>query len=48
MPLTREEREQFLSEPHVAALAVAAAEEGRAPSSCRSGTRTNRAAICGS
>lgn len=30
MPLTREEREQFLSEPHVAALAVAAAEEGRA------------------
>ncbi|MEU9201171.1 pyridoxamine 5'-phosphate oxidase family protein [Streptomyces sp. NPDC048332] len=31
MPLTREEREQFLAEPHVAALAVASAEEGRAP-----------------
>ncbi|MBV7696653.1 pyridoxamine 5'-phosphate oxidase family protein [Streptomyces sp. TRM70350] len=30
MPLTREEREQFLAEPHIAALAVAA-EEGRAP-----------------
>ncbi|GGT24524.1 pyridoxamine 5'-phosphate oxidase family protein [Streptomyces chromofuscus] len=30
MALTREEREQFLAEPHVAALAVAA-EEGRAP-----------------
>ncbi|MFJ7327818.1 pyridoxamine 5'-phosphate oxidase family protein [Streptomyces cyaneofuscatus] len=31
MALTREEREQFLAEPHVAALAVDAAEEGRAP-----------------
>jgi len=30
MALTREQREQFLAEPHVAALAVAA-EEGRAP-----------------
>ncbi|GEC06595.1 pyridoxamine 5'-phosphate oxidase [Streptomyces spinoverrucosus] len=30
MALTREEREQFLAEPHIAALAVAA-EEGRAP-----------------
>ncbi|GAA0448353.1 pyridoxamine 5'-phosphate oxidase family protein [Streptomyces olivaceiscleroticus] len=30
MALTREEREQFLAEPHVGALAVAA-EEGRAP-----------------
>ncbi|MBT3154746.1 pyridoxamine 5'-phosphate oxidase family protein [Streptomyces sp. CHD11] len=30
MALTREEREQFLAEPHVAALAVAA-EDGRAP-----------------
>ncbi|MFE4454097.1 pyridoxamine 5'-phosphate oxidase family protein [Streptomyces sp. NPDC056796] len=31
MPLTRTEREQFLAEPHVGALAVDAAEEGRAP-----------------
>ncbi|MFD5870942.1 pyridoxamine 5'-phosphate oxidase family protein [Streptomyces sp. NPDC060322] len=31
MALTREEREQFLAEPHVAALAVDAREEGRAP-----------------
>ncbi|MFI5721179.1 pyridoxamine 5'-phosphate oxidase family protein [Streptomyces cyaneofuscatus] len=31
MALTREEREQFLAEPHVAALAVDVAEEGRAP-----------------
>ncbi|MFD8062321.1 pyridoxamine 5'-phosphate oxidase family protein [Streptomyces cyaneofuscatus] len=31
MALTREEREQFLAEPHVAALAVDAADEGRAP-----------------
>nr|WSW71080.1 pyridoxamine 5'-phosphate oxidase family protein [Streptomyces sp. NBC_00995] len=31
MPLTREEREQFLAEPHVAALAVTSAKEGRAP-----------------
>lgn len=31
MALTREEREQFLAEPHVAALAVDAVEEGRAP-----------------
>ncbi|MBU6534366.1 pyridoxamine 5'-phosphate oxidase family protein [Streptomyces sp. NPDC057245] len=30
MPLTREERETFLAEPHIAALAVAA-EAGRAP-----------------
>ncbi|WP_210588902.1 pyridoxamine 5'-phosphate oxidase family protein [Streptomyces sp. GESEQ-35] len=30
MALTREEREQFLAEPHIAALAVDA-EEGRAP-----------------
>ncbi|MFI9614522.1 pyridoxamine 5'-phosphate oxidase family protein [Streptomyces sp. NPDC052023] len=30
MALTREEREQFLAEPHIAALAVTA-EEGRAP-----------------
>ncbi|WP_030622268.1 pyridoxamine 5'-phosphate oxidase family protein [Streptomyces sclerotialus] len=30
MALTREEREQFLAEPHVGALSVAA-EEGRAP-----------------
>lgn len=29
--LTRGEREEFLAEPHVAALAVDAAEEGRAP-----------------
>ncbi|MEU0354380.1 pyridoxamine 5'-phosphate oxidase family protein [Streptomyces cyaneofuscatus] len=31
MALTREEREQFLAEPHVAALAVDTADEGRAP-----------------
>ncbi|MEU8708964.1 pyridoxamine 5'-phosphate oxidase family protein [Streptomyces sp. NPDC048565] len=31
MALTRTEREQFLAEPHIAALAVDAAEEGRAP-----------------
>ncbi|MEU2824206.1 pyridoxamine 5'-phosphate oxidase family protein [Streptomyces bacillaris] len=31
MALTRDEREQFLAEPHVAALAVDSAEEGRAP-----------------
>ncbi|MEV6654569.1 pyridoxamine 5'-phosphate oxidase family protein [Streptomyces sp. NPDC051219] len=31
MALTREEREQFLAEPHIAALAVDAGEEGRAP-----------------
>ncbi|WNI26548.1 pyridoxamine 5'-phosphate oxidase family protein [Streptomyces sp. ITFR-16] len=31
MALSREEREQFLAEPHVAALAVDAVEEGRAP-----------------
>lgn len=31
MALSREEREQFLAEPHVAALAVDAAQEGRAP-----------------
>ncbi|WP_406389767.1 pyridoxamine 5'-phosphate oxidase family protein [Streptomyces sp. NBC_00887] len=31
MALNREEREQFLAEPHVAALAVDAAETGRAP-----------------
>ncbi|MFJ4965384.1 Pyridoxamine 5'-phosphate oxidase [Streptomyces sp. ADI96-02] len=31
MALTHEEREQFLAEPHVAALAVASAEKGRAP-----------------
>ncbi|MEV4876240.1 pyridoxamine 5'-phosphate oxidase family protein [Streptomyces cyaneofuscatus] len=31
MALTRGEREQFLAEPHVAALAVGAAAEGRAP-----------------
>ncbi|MFF9686106.1 pyridoxamine 5'-phosphate oxidase family protein [Streptomyces sp. NPDC014623] len=31
MALTRAEREHFLAEPHVAALAVDAAEEGRAP-----------------
>ncbi|MFD5424048.1 pyridoxamine 5'-phosphate oxidase family protein [Streptomyces sp. NPDC127084] len=30
MPLSREEREQFLAEPHVAALSVAG-EEGRGP-----------------
>jgi nitroimidazol reductase NimA-like FMN-containing flavoprotein (pyridoxamine 5'-phosphate oxidase superfamily) len=29
--LTREEREQFLAEPHIAALAVDAGEDGRAP-----------------
>ncbi|MFD9502753.1 pyridoxamine 5'-phosphate oxidase family protein [Streptomyces sp. NPDC060035] len=31
MALNREEREQFLAEPHVAALAVDAADQGRAP-----------------
>lgn len=31
MALTRVEREQFLAGPHIAALAVDAAEEGRAP-----------------
>ncbi|MDQ0792384.1 pyridoxamine 5'-phosphate oxidase family protein [Streptomyces sp. B1I3] len=31
MALTREERERFLAEPHVAALAVDSAQEGRAP-----------------
>ncbi len=31
MALTREEREQFLSEPHVAAFAVDAGDEERAP-----------------
>lgn len=31
MALTREERERFLAEPHIAALAVDAGEEGRAP-----------------
>ncbi|MFG2592436.1 pyridoxamine 5'-phosphate oxidase family protein [Streptomyces sp. NPDC048438] len=31
MALTRTEREQFLAEPHIGALAVNAAEEGRAP-----------------
>ncbi|WP_326667996.1 pyridoxamine 5'-phosphate oxidase family protein [Streptomyces sp. NBC_01257] len=31
MPLTHEEREQFLAEPHVAALAVNATETDRAP-----------------
>ncbi|MEU4686003.1 pyridoxamine 5'-phosphate oxidase family protein [Streptomyces xinghaiensis] len=31
MPLNREEREQFLAEPHVAALSVDAGEEDRAP-----------------
>ncbi|MEU1126967.1 pyridoxamine 5'-phosphate oxidase family protein [Streptomyces sp. NPDC005899] len=31
MALTREERERFLAEPHVAALAVDSAEGGRAP-----------------
>ncbi|NEE57881.1 pyridoxamine 5'-phosphate oxidase family protein, partial [Streptomyces sp. SID8455] len=31
MALTRDEREQFLAEPHIAALAVDSAEEGRAP-----------------
>ncbi|MFI8436175.1 pyridoxamine 5'-phosphate oxidase family protein [Streptomyces sp. NPDC079020] len=31
MPLTREERERFLAEPHIAALAVAAADGDRAP-----------------
>lgn len=31
MALTREEREQFLGEPHIAALAVDAGEGGRAP-----------------
>ncbi|MET9810155.1 pyridoxamine 5'-phosphate oxidase family protein [Streptomyces halstedii] len=31
MALTRHEREQFLAEPHIAALAVASGQEGRAP-----------------
>ncbi|MER6914689.1 pyridoxamine 5'-phosphate oxidase family protein [Streptomyces sp. NPDC000594] len=31
MTLTREERQQFLAEPHIAALAVDAGEDGRAP-----------------
>ncbi|MDQ0988277.1 pyridoxamine 5'-phosphate oxidase family protein [Streptomyces sp. V2I9] len=31
MALTREEREQFLAEPRVAALSVASGEDGRAP-----------------
>ncbi|MFD3438804.1 pyridoxamine 5'-phosphate oxidase family protein [Streptomyces sp. NPDC058685] len=31
MALSREEREQFLAEPHVAALAVDEGEKGRAP-----------------
>jgi hypothetical protein len=31
MALTHTEREQFLAEPHIGALAVDAAEEGRAP-----------------
>ncbi|MEV6398110.1 pyridoxamine 5'-phosphate oxidase family protein [Streptomyces sp. NPDC051907] len=31
MALTREEREKFLAEPHVAALAVDSGEKGRAP-----------------
>ncbi|MDJ0460733.1 pyridoxamine 5'-phosphate oxidase family protein [Streptomyces sp. H27-C3] len=31
MALSREEREQFLAEPHIAALAVDAGEDGRAP-----------------
>ncbi|MFB4424955.1 pyridoxamine 5'-phosphate oxidase family protein [Streptomyces sp. QL37] len=31
MALTRTEREQFLAEPHIGALAVDAVEEGRAP-----------------
>ncbi|GGY89874.1 pyridoxamine 5'-phosphate oxidase family protein [Streptomyces nitrosporeus] len=31
MALTREEREQFLAEPHIAALAVDPGREGRAP-----------------
>ncbi|MFD4034683.1 pyridoxamine 5'-phosphate oxidase family protein [Streptomyces sp. NPDC058637] len=31
MALTREERERFLAEPHIAALSVDAAESGRAP-----------------
>ncbi|MFI8815926.1 MULTISPECIES: pyridoxamine 5'-phosphate oxidase family protein [unclassified Streptomyces] len=31
MALTREEREQFLAEPHIAALAVAAGDGDRAP-----------------
>ncbi|MEU5402503.1 pyridoxamine 5'-phosphate oxidase family protein [Streptomyces sp. NPDC005963] len=31
MALSREEREKFLAEPHIAALAVAARDEGRAP-----------------
>ncbi|WP_031082170.1 pyridoxamine 5'-phosphate oxidase family protein [Streptomyces sp. NRRL WC-3549] len=31
MALTREEREQFLAEPHIGALAVESGREGRAP-----------------
>ncbi|WP_405997831.1 pyridoxamine 5'-phosphate oxidase family protein [Streptomyces sp. NBC_00829] len=31
MALTREEREQFLTEPHIAALAVDSGKDGRAP-----------------
>ncbi|MFD9974731.1 pyridoxamine 5'-phosphate oxidase family protein [Streptomyces sp. NPDC059017] len=31
MALSREEREQFLAEPHVAAIAIDSGEEGRAP-----------------
>ncbi|MER7046229.1 pyridoxamine 5'-phosphate oxidase family protein [Streptomyces jumonjinensis] len=31
MTLTREERQQFLAEPHIAALAVETGDEGRAP-----------------
>ncbi|MFI1017261.1 pyridoxamine 5'-phosphate oxidase family protein [Streptomyces sp. NPDC020965] len=31
MALTREEREQFLAEPHIAALAVDSGDAGRAP-----------------
>ncbi|ARX85099.1 MULTISPECIES: pyridoxamine 5'-phosphate oxidase family protein [Streptomyces] len=31
MALTRDEREQFLAEPHIAALAVDSGEDGRAP-----------------
>ncbi|MGW4206316.1 pyridoxamine 5'-phosphate oxidase family protein [Streptomyces sp. NPDC004726] len=31
MALTREDREQFLAEPHIGALSVDAGEEGRAP-----------------
>ncbi|MDI9886841.1 pyridoxamine 5'-phosphate oxidase family protein [Streptomyces sp. HNM0645] len=31
MALSREEREQFLAEPHVAAIAIDSGEDGRAP-----------------